>query len=183
MILNNATSKVKNYSMPMLVNLVTDMFQDQFRADMPVPRWQLREMFSYWFNCSTQLRLQAYAPFDHPQVINISIRELVDNFNHTLIFMFEQLGLEMPRAELINSIYKIWIGLQKHTKIDYLLTKIIDSTVNNIDFDWSEQPLQLHEEGYVQWQLRDLHNIDLLCYNLDVFPTNSAELRKLLIDV
>lgn len=183
MILNNATSKIKTHDMSVLVNSVTDMFQDQFRASLPVPTWQLREMFSYWFDRTTQIQLHAYAPIDHPQVINISIRDLVDNFDHTMICMFEQLGLQMKQKGLINSIYKTWIRLQKHTKIDYLLTKIINSTVNNIDFDWRDHPLQLHEEGFVQWQLRDLHNLDLLCYNLDVFPTNSVELRKLLINV
>jgi hypothetical protein len=71
------------------------------------------------------------------------------------------------------------LQLQTHTNQDQLCKNIVDSVVNNIEFDWSNQTLPLASEAYVQWQLRNL-GYEIRCHELDKFPTNSVHLKELL---
>ena len=178
LVLNNMLTKTDSD----LQSRIIDDFREQFGAGKVVPIWQLREMYSYWFDRNTQFAVNAYAPVNYPSVVNVLIRSLADNFQPTIKSMFEQLGLTMHRQDQLELIEKNWRSLQRYLNIDALCKEIIDSTVENRLFNWSAYNLALHDEGYIQWQLRDLHKLDLLCYNLDVFPTNSADLRKLLIN-
>jgi predicted nuclease with RNAse H fold len=44
------------------------------------------------------------------------------------------------------------------------------------------EPLPLPSEAWIQWQLRNL-GYELRCHGLDMFPTNSVQLRELLYRV
>jgi hypothetical protein len=95
--------------------------------------------------------------------------------------------LRFSNFELVNSdfdkIYQDWIACQFHIHKDRDIEQIVDCVVNNINLDWSDKNLTVVDEGIIQMRLRDLHNLDLLCYNLNVFPKNTFDLRKVLIDV
>ena len=146
-----------------------------------VPRWQLREMISYWNErYLTASVADQYQPVLEPKVVNVSIRELVDNFEQTLTKVFDLLNLDLKRQQSIPRIEKCWLHLQKFINSDQKCQDIINNVLRRTDYHW--EPLHLHEEAYVQWQLRDLHGLDLLCYNLDTFPTSVAELCQKLIN-
>ena len=180
LVLNNMLTKTE-YN---LDSQVISQFKSSFGLNRDtVPHWQLREMYSFWFDGAVQFFVNGYAPVKNEKIVNISIRQLVDQFQPTLKLAFDQLGLTMKRQEELSAIESKWLSLQTYSNIDLLCNRIIDATVNNQIFDWSDQKLSILSEGYVQWKLRDLHKLDLMCYNLDVFPTNSVELRKLLINV
>jgi hypothetical protein len=180
MVLNNMLTKTEYALDTQVINYFTSSFAIE---KTPVPTWQLREMYSFWVDGAAQFFVNGYAPIKDPKIVNISIRQLVDNFQPTLKLAFDQLGLVMSRQQQLSGLEDKWLSLQKYSNIDFLCNQIVDATVNNQFFDWSGQKLSTLSEGYIQWQLRDLHKLDLLCYNLNVFPTNSVELRKLLINV
>lgn len=84
-------------------------------------------------------------------------------------------------SDNFSEIYEQWLAIQKHKDTDKIVQSIVNSTVNGIDYAWA--PLNIVNEAVVQMQLRDLHSLDLKCYNLDVFPTNTKDLKELLINV
>lgn len=180
LVLNNALDKTTR-TLEVVTAEVIKTLKDQFDVVGDVADWQLREMWSYWFNRMQQLQVVAFQPVQHDQIVNVSVRDLVDNFEPTVKQLFNSLEIKMVRTDTLPWVGKKWMELQTHSQIDSLCSKIIDAVVADRLFEWSK--LQLHEEGFIQYQLRDLHKLDLLCYNLNVFPTNSVELRKLLINV
>jgi hypothetical protein len=182
----NSITKTKMFA---LVNGTFDQrviaeFKTQFGVldDHDVPTWQLREMISYWHErYLTSSVVEPYQPVLDSKVINISIRDLVDNFEKTLITLFESLGLVLQRQHLIVDIKQRWLPLQQFLNSDQKCQDIITNVLAQTDYNW--EPLHLHEEAYIQWQLRDLHGLDLLCYDVNTFPTNTNDLGRLLISV
>ena len=58
------------------------------------------------------------------------------------------------------------------SKIDTIVKNIL---TNNLEFNWL--PLELIDEALIQKKLRD-SGIDLLCHDLNIFPTSVIELKK-----
>ena len=159
-------------------------FKEQFGVidSCAVPTWQLREMMSYWHQRRLgELYTTRYQKIIDPRIINVSVRDLVDNFEHTISWLFDNLHIRMHNRDQIATVYQKWIRLQKFVNSDKICQDIVHSAVNNIDLEW--KPLHLFEEAVVQWQLRDLHQMDMLCYNLNEFPLSTRALKKVLINV
>jgi hypothetical protein len=74
------------------------------------------------------------------------------------------------------------LSLQQNIEQDQLCHQIIDATVSNKLFDWSNQVLPLASQSWIQWQLRN-QGWGIKCHELDVFPTNSESLEKLLVKI
>jgi transcription termination factor NusB len=146
--------------------------------------WEIREMLSLDI-CSRvkhETEYQELIAYHNPKVFKLDIHDLINNFEPTLISLLEYCGLPIVRQNF-TEVYSEWISYQKHLEKDKVVNTIVDSVINNYTFDWSGQNLTLVDEAIVQMILRDLHKLELKCYNLNVFPTNTNDLRKLLIDV
>ena len=113
-------------------------------------------------------------------VMLLSIVDLFENFELTILSLLEYYHLSPVRTNF-KEIYDVWRPLQIHYGKDQLVTEIVDATINDKYIEWSS--LSLADEAIIQWQLRDLHKLDMLCYNVNVFPTNTNDLRKILINV
>ena len=72
------------------------------------------------------------------------------------------------------------LKLQKYIGQDQICNQIIDAVVNNQPFEWEE--LTLTSESWMQWVLRN-RGFEIRCDGLDMFPTNSIQLRELLYTV
>ena len=70
----------------------------------------------------------------------------------------------------------------KYTQKDIIVDNIVNAIIAGTEYDWGEGKLSLIDESIVQMRLRDLHELDLKCYNLNVFPTNTTDLKKLLFN-
>lgn len=163
-------------------NVISE-FKDQFGVEdsSNVPKWQLREMISYWQERRLSIPVDVYTPIDDPKVVNVCVRDLVDNFESTLHQLAVKLDIQLKHTDRIQDIKQKWLSLQRFTNSDQISNQIIDSVVNNKEHRWGE--LNLIEEAFVQWQLRDFHKLDLLCYGLDQFPTTSSDLRQVLVPI
>lgn len=163
---------------------VINEFKDQFQVADPdqVPQWQLREMMSYWQERRlTATHADKYTEIIDSKIINISVRNLVDNFEHTINCVCAALNIPVQDIGQLSDIRQTWLALQRFTDSDCVCQQIINSVLTNTEHSW--RPLHIIEEAFVQWQLRDLHKLDMLCYNLDQFPLNTSNLKKILINV
>jgi hypothetical protein len=182
LLVNNRLTKIPTETPATIYQKIINTYKDQFQSTDNPPPWQIREMISYQYESDYQLYVNTYSAVDSKNIINVSIRNLVDDFKTTLIKMFNDLGLELTRPEEIVPVQQEWLSLQYYLDRDQLCHRIVESAVTGQEFNWKHANLALYEEAFVQWQLRVLHNKDLLCYGLDQFPTNTTSLIEKLVN-
>lgn len=133
----------------------------------------IQYLHSYW----------NYYETDSANQLTITVSDLITNLKETLKLIFDRLNFKFDpdRLAKIDWVIEHWLALQKYKDIDKLCRNIIESTLNNINYAWSKENLTIYDEAYIQMCLRTLHNTELRCYNLNEFPTDSIDLRKILI--
>ena len=109
----------------------------------------------------------------------VTIDLLRDNFKDTVLSLLEYCNLEVVRVNKFDYVYQEWIKLQHHCNKDQLIKTIIASIINNTYYDWADYKLTLVDEALIQYYLREQH-IEIKCYNLNTFPTNTTELKEYL---
>ena len=146
--------------------------------------WELREFLSLYIyqQHNSETKYKDMCTYVNPKVYKIDIHDLINNYKDTIINLLCYCKLPLIRNNF-DEVCQEWIALQKHIEKDKIVNTIVDSIINNYTFTWADQNLTLVDEAIVQMRLRELHKLDLLCYNLNVFPTNTNNLRKLLVDV
>ena len=179
--LNNKFEKIgflKKQEKFVLHNL--EGWDHQSFADMQI--WEVREFLSLYIYRQhlSEAEMDDVLAFEHPKLKKIDIRMLFDHFEVTIKQLLEVCQLPVIKNNF-DEIYSQWISTQRHHQKDKIVSNIVNAVVNHEYLNWS--PLTVVDEAIVQMQLRDLHNLDLRCYNLNVFPTNTTDLQKLLIDV
>lgn len=145
--------------------------------------WELREFLSLYLYpqhlAESELeRIQGIQKeFTKFQFITIDL--LRDNFKDTVVSLLEYCELIPTRFDKVEKIYQEWISRQYHCYKDIVIKDIIDSVLSNNFYDWSDSKLTLVDEALIQFYLRQ-HGIEIKCYNLDIFPTNTKILRNYL---
>jgi len=144
--------------------------------------WEIREFLSYYIipQHLSETEIDKLAAYQPASLLKIEIQELFDNFETVIKQLLQYCNLSLVRDDF-DSIYKEWAALQKHAAKDKVVDNIIKSVIGNISCEWEE--LTIVDEAIIQMRLRDLHQLELKCYNLNVFPTNTNDLQKLLINV
>ena len=147
-----------------------------------IPIWIKREFLSYnmmpsWFD---EVEWHCPDEWQHTRSKTILIKDLLFNFEKTIldIQQFCHLDFKKSITEMIPY-HNTMLSLQKNINQDQLCSDIVKTTVNNIPFDWSEEHLPLPSQAWIQWQLRNLGH-EMQCADIDIFPTNSVQLKKLL---
>ena len=138
-------------------------------------RWEIREFLSCFL--FTKNRYQSLLEYNHTNLIKITIPDLINKFEVTITHLLNEIGLPIVRRDF-EYIHQEWLAVQKHVNKDQLVEDIVHAVVNEFAFDWSQHQLTVVDEAFVQMRLRDLHNLELKCYNLNEFPVTSSELRK-----
>jgi hypothetical protein len=150
----------------------------QSAADME--DWELREFLSmYLYGRWTDVfdpDMFATLKKEFPAVTFMEIGELRDNFADTITTLFKKLNLPMIRDN-IEFIHKEWDKLQYFKDRDKQVKAIVDSVLGNEDLAWTD--LSIIDEAEIQRQLRN-NGWEIRCYDLNIFPTNTVDLRRLL---
>jgi len=145
--------------------------------------WELREFLSLYLYpqhlAETELEKMPGFQKEFTKFKFVSIEELRDNFKDTIISLLDYSDLNPIRLDEITEIYQKWISYQYHCYKDSIINDIVDSILNNKDYDWSNNKLTLADESLIQYYLRQ-HKIEIKCWKLNTFPTNTDELRKYL---
>jgi len=178
MILHNKLKKSKDGGYQQFFNRVIDHCKEPFGASDPVPVWQLREMVSFEHSNSTD----QYQPVVSDQVINVPVRQLVHNFQGTVVSVLQYLDLPIVHDDQFDRIKNQWLDSEKFVNVDSLCQHIVSAVLSGQEFEWSADQLSLIDEAYVQYLLRQ-NQLELRCYGLDTFPTSSVQLKELLYPV
>jgi len=145
--------------------------------------WELREFLSLYLYpqhlAETELEKMQDIQKEFTKFQFITIDSLRDNFKDTIISLLEYCELTATRLDEIEKIFQEWINCQYHDHKDKIINDIITSILNNEDYNWIDHKLTLVDEALIQYYLRE-HNIEIKCYNLNQFPTNTNELRTYL---
>lgn len=147
-------------------------------------RWEIREFLSYYLFAQHEAEAGTtpILNYNNPKLLKINIKNLITDFENTIRNLLDYCSLCIVKFNF-NEIYHKWYNIQQHTNKDKIVNLIIESLFNNVNYDWSDKKLTLVDESILQYYLRELYKLDLLCYNLNVFPTNTKELQQLLINV
>lgn len=147
------------------------------------PIWKTRENISFWFS-GHQHYVRDWVAVSNSDFLSVPISVFVAQPKQTLERLFSELDIpiDSSRWNRVDQMIDRWKNYQKNLQLDSLCSTIIDATVSGKNFNWNRSDLTLHCEAFVQWALRDLHKLELKCYNLDVFPDSTQELRKHLIN-
>jgi hypothetical protein len=191
LVVNNYLSKpwddwwLHQFSTSIDVSKIYSNWQVGDKPISEIPMWISREFLSFylmpaWYDQVEWYHLDSWA---HPRSHNILITDLLYNFESVIGQLQQAFGLEFvrPISDLLPYHEKN-LQLQTHKNQDQLCKSIIDSVVNKVNFDWSDQSLPLASESYVQWRLRNL-GYEIRCHELDKFPTNSVHLQELLYTI
>ena len=146
--------------------------------------WEIREFLSFFIVKQHEAESGAsiIQNLSSHNIVKVEVRTLVDQFESTIKKLLKASNLPCVRNDF-DEIYIKWIAKQKHVNKDFVVERIINSVLNESYYDWSEDNLTMIDESIIQMRLRDLHYLEIKCYNLNVFPTNTNNLRKLLINV
>jgi hypothetical protein len=187
---------VNNYYHKVRSNWWADRLTDQQLADNlysswpldpttpidKIPIWILREILSFNLMPSWYDQIEWYHPdkWSHPNCLIITVSDLLHRFDLTLenIKNFCNLSFLKDTKKLFEY-HEQMLKLQKNLQQDQLCQKIVQSVVNDDQFVWKEEELPLPSQGWIQWQLRNL-KFEMRCQDLDIFPTDSVQLKKLL---
>lgn len=148
-----------------------------------IPNWIKREFLSFYLmpNWISQVEWNHLDSWSHPNCCVVTINQLLYDFENTFYRIKTHCNLHFEKdiAELAP-FHQQNLKLQKYTNQDQICNQIIDAIVNDQLFEWEE--ITLTSESWVQWQLRNL-SYELRCHGLDMFPTNSVQLKELLYTV
>ena len=179
MLLHNKLKKSKDDGYQQLFNRIIDHCREPFGASDPVPVWQLREMVSFEHSNNN---IDQYQPVVSDQVINVPIRQLVHNFQGTVVGVLQCLDLPIVHDDHFDRIKSQWLDSEKFVNVDSLCQQIVSAVLSGQEFEWSADQLSLIDEAYIQYLLRQ-NRLELRCYGLDTFPTSSVQLKELLYPV
>jgi hypothetical protein len=142
--------------------------------------WQLREFLSLFkypqFMSETELNRLPQFQQTFSTVKFVPIDLLKNNFKDTIIDLLNYCELTPTNIDKIDSIHTVWKEKQFHMNKDQLINDIITAIISNTFYDWKQHNLTLIDEALIQYHLRQ-HNIEIKCYNLNSFPTNTDNLR------
>jgi hypothetical protein len=145
--------------------------------------WELREFLSLYLYPQHLAELELEKMQDIQKEFTkfqfITLDSLRDNFKDTIVSLLDYCELTPTQLDKVEKIYQEWISRQYHCYKDIIINNIIDSVLSDNFYDWLDRNLTLVDEALIQYYLRQ-HNIEIKCYNLDVFPTNTTILRNYL---
>ena len=176
------------------VRLLDPIFADNLYSNWPVkrdtpfnqiPDWIKREILSFNLMPAWYGQVEWYHPdqWSHPRCQVVLLNKLLYEFKNTILKIQEFCNLEFKKSiDDMIPYHSTMLSLQKWSTQDQLCNKIINSVLSDQLFDWSDQPLPLPSQSWMQWELRN-HRLEIQCNGLDKFPTNSVQLRELLYPV
>jgi hypothetical protein len=147
--------------------------------------WELREIVSYrFFNKYLESNHELTSWNNVQKAFNnikfVEISQLCHNFQKTILDCVSYFNYDTEQLQpKLEHIEQEWRIKQTHINKDLICKQIVDNIVSKKFFDWSKLNLNLLDEAYIQKLLRE-QNIEIKCWNLDVFPGNTDTLMPYL---
>lgn len=145
--------------------------------------WELRELLSFYWHNRVKDFYTCWSPlvqeFSNNNIKFISVDKFKDDFSATVneyLDFFNVVKIENFDQEL-KSIEQHWKTGQIHINKDCIIDTIISSILTDTYCQWDK--LTIIDEAHIQKTLRD-HHYEIQCDGLNMFPTNTDELQKIL---
>lgn len=185
--LNNFCTKgIDNWLEYQLTNIVS---LDQIYQGWPecsgmsikdIPRWIIREFLSLYLMPKYLDLVKSNNSHALSNIVSITVGKLLFDFEHTIEYIGNHCDINFLRP--VSDLFEFHsknLSLQPALTHQEIVDNVINAVTNNNLYDWSETPLSLVTESYLQWQLRNL-GWEIECNNLDEFPTNSIKLTNII---
>lgn len=172
-----------SYQQQCLNNIINTYFKDSANV-MDKHIWDTRELLALNYKYIEQ-RTSSYRSLldlSNPHVY-VDVRELWSDGESCMQRVMLQLGqsVQQDRLPQWRVAYKEWQSSQFDIiKFSWYLPHIIESIVKGYNFDLSHVRMDLLCEAVIQGILIHDHNLNLKCYGLEKFPSNTLELHQLL---
>jgi len=174
-----------------LMAYILDIFPDQSILDnlkkwglskpsiSSSPRWILREFFSYCLiDCmSNGYQVHNFVGSDY---VSITADDIFDNFYATYQHIVKQLGLTITTEfESIIQNHEIFLQKQQFHNSQINCNSWVQDILNSDTLD-SVSPCQtIFDESYIQYLLRQ-QGYEIECDNLNIFPSTTSEMKKII---
>ena len=145
-----------------------------------IPIWIKREILSFNLMPSWYDMVEWYLPdnWHDPNCLILTVTELLHQFESTLQRIQNFCNLQFVKnIKQFKSYHIQLLQTQQHLNQDEICQKIIQSILSDYYFEWNNLPLI--SQSWVQWQLRN-QGFEIQCNDLNIFPTNSVQLKKLI---
>jgi hypothetical protein len=104
--------------------------------------------------------------------------QILYDFEHTIARMIAYCGLTPDPRTNPAEFYAVWFEHQQYILNEFHTVQQIIENLNNPDFNWN--PVSIMAEAMVQAKLRQ-QGWKIACYQLNQFPTNIQDLRKVML--
>jgi hypothetical protein len=176
------TDQIKVFQDHTVNNFIKNYFDDSMQQ-VGKDVWDLREVmalnFEYLKQDSTYLE-HIDRSINH---LYVDSKDLWYNGEECLrrIFAYINRPVSEERMPHWRNVYYQWQSAQlKILRFNWYFSDIVDSIVNNYNFDLDFLNLDLLQESVIQGQLIKKHNLNLKCHGLKKFPSNTTDLYLLL---
>ncbi len=149
-------------------------FEQKFQRWPDVTTWATREWISFWIVNNIKA---AYSILPHAHII---ANDLFNNDLNIFPKIINRLGLTVTVDDATMKYNQSnWIAKQRYHNSQHRCNRWVQDIVNGIN---SVSPCQtILDEAYVQHCLRE-QGYEIRCDGLDIFPTNSSDLRELIYE-
>jgi hypothetical protein len=146
--------------------------------------WELRELCCEYFydRCYSKILTESQIEKLSNAFANIKfvgLDQLNTNFICTITEILNFFNINSSIDEL-NIIHQQWLPKQVYINADRQIAQIVDAIVNDVYFDWQNYNLTFFDEIFIQRRLLDM-GIELACYQINTFPSNTKDFKSLLI--
>ena len=142
-------------------------------------RWEQREFLSFYIFKQHESESGYKNILNFKNLLFIPIENLINDFESIIRNIFSFINIEIKRTNF-EEIHSEWIRLQYYKNSDNITKEILSAILNDKFLDWSDKNLSIIDEAWIQNQLREYHGIEIRCWNLNNFPTNTISLKPYL---
>lgn len=164
----------------MFSNSAVNQWNKEYNSFKDMQQWELREWFSLYYPNWIDKWIKNADEVDSTY-LKISNRDYLSNTRMCFKKIFDHCNLTF-NTSLTNEYHSFidtWLNAQQPIVHEYTLTNnIVDAVIKNYYYEWKD--LNIIQEAIVQKKLRD-HNIEIKCYDLNVFPCNTIDLKSVLL--
>ena len=104
--------------------------------------------------------------------------QILYDFEHTISCMIDYCELTPDPHTNPAEFYAVWFKRQQYIVNEFHIVQQIIKNLNNQEFCWN--PISIMAEAIVQAKLRQ-QGWEIACYQLNQFPTNIQDLRKVML--
>lgn len=163
--------------MPVVMENKEKSWNSEYKSYLDMQPFELREALSFYIDTQT-----SYLEIKKDAVKNwlyITPDDILYDFQNTIIRLMEHCNLTINQSASIDTFYQNWFEKQQYVLKEFeTINMIVKSITLGRYFKWEK--ISILGEAIIQSRLRK-QGLEIACYNLNVFPTDTTELIQVII--